>query len=179
MAATSHARRYSLGQARASAFNASKRRPWEWADDFNGILHRRTDDTCRARRHARSDARTSRAVGARPARADRRHLRSHASPPVDLFRTLQRSATHGARPAPPLQAWRADRGLGAEPARMDHARIRRRPGRHGAGHHQSRLQGQGTRICAEAIPLGRRVRRQFLPRQSDAGDGARGRPALR
>src|SRR2546429_3512349 len=96
-----------LGQSRATALNASERRPWEWADDFNGILHRRTDDTCRARRHARSDARTSRAVGARPARPDRRRLRSRAPPPVDLFRTLHRSATHGARAAPPLQAGRA------------------------------------------------------------------------
>src|SRR5205807_5579237 len=103
--------------------NASERRPWERAYDFNGILHRRTDDTSRARRHARSDARTSRAVVARPARADRRRLRSRAPPPVELFRTLHRSATRRARPAPPLQARRANRGLGAEPARMDHARI--------------------------------------------------------
>jgi fatty-acyl-CoA synthase len=39
--------------------------------------------------------------------------------------------------------------------------------------------GPTNGICAEAIPLGRRVRRHRLPRQSDAGDGTRGCPALR
>ena len=68
--------------------------------------------------------------------------------------------------------------VGAEPARMGHARIRRGAGRHGAGHRQSGLQGERAGICAEAIARGRRVRGPCLPRQSDAGDGARGGAAL-
>ena len=111
-------------------------------------------------------------VGAGPDRADRGRAGPGAAPPMDLCRTLRRSAAHGARPAPPLQAGRADRRLGAEPAGMGHARVRRRAGRHGPGHRQPGLSGQRSRICAEAIALGRRVRRQCLPRQSDAGDGA-------
>ena len=143
------------------------------ANGFGGILRRRTGGACGARHHARPVARTGREVGAGTDRADRRRSRPDAAPPVDLFRTLRRSAAHRARPAQPLQAGRADRGLGAEPARMDHARVRRWAGGLGPGDRQSRFPSQRIRICAEAIALGRRVRRQFLPRQSDAGDGAR------
>ena len=163
----------------AGAGVGRRRRPaWGGVDGFDGILRRGTGGSRRARHHAWPVTRAGRKLGARPDRADCRRSRSGAAPPVDLFRTLRRGATHGARPAPPLQAGRADRRLGAEPARMGHARVRRGAGGHGAGHRQSRFQGQRSRICAEAIPFGRRVRRQFLPRQSDAGDGARGCAAL-
>src|SRR5688572_27510456 len=66
---------------------------------FDGILRGGTDDSRRARHHARPVARTGREVGAGPDRADIGRRRSGAAPPVDLFRTLQRGATHRARPA--------------------------------------------------------------------------------
>ena len=141
--------------------------------------YRWTGGSRRARHYARPVAGTRRGIGTGQDRANRRCSRPVASPSVDLFRTLRRGATHRARPAHPFQAGREDSGLGVQFARMDHAGVRRRAGGDGSRHRQSKFQGKRSRICAEAIPLGRRVRRQFLPRQSDAGDGARGRPALR
>ena len=88
------------------------------------------------------------------------------------------AAAHRPRAAQPLQEGRAHRGVGAKSARMDHARIRRRHGGHGAGHREPGLSRQRSAICAEAVARRRRLRGQQFPRQSDAGDGAGGEAEL-
>src|SRR5215216_735604 len=50
----------------------------------------------------------------------------------------------------------------------------RRHGRHDPRHREPGLSRPGSRICAEAVALGRRLRRQRLSRQPNARDGAGG-----
>ena len=89
---------------------------------------------------------------------------------MDLCAVLPGGPAHCPRTVVPLQAGRAHRGLGAKPPGMGDARVRRRHGGHGAGHREPGLSRQGSGVCAEAVALGRGVRRRRLPRQSDAGD---------
>ena len=87
-------------------------------------------------------------------------------------------AAHGARAAHAIQARRTIRRLGPI-SRMDHAGIRRGSRRARHGHRQSGLPRQRGRIRAEAVAFGRHVRRQFVPRESDARHSSRGRAAAR
>jgi len=91
------------------------------------------DGTGRAGHHARPVARTGRAVGARPARADRRRPRPRAFAASGTYSELYAEAQRTARAL--LHRFKArasgSRSGAQKPARMDHARIRRRAGRRG------------------------------------------------
>ena len=90
---------------------------------------------------------------------------------AELLPQALRTAQGAARA---LRARRARRGVGAEPARVGDAGVRLRAGRRGAGDGEPGLPRAGAGVRAEAVALGRHVRRRGLPRQPDARHGAAG-----
>ena len=106
---------------------------------------------------------TVRPAGGRPARlgvADR--LRAER-PDVDVRRAAHRRRGLRTLAAAALRARRADRGVGAERARVGRAAVRRRPGRARPRHREPGVARRGAALRAAAVPRRRALLHTRLP----------------